>query len=245
MMAQGRTLGVLYLEFAPAVELALRPGSTENLRASLQLLATGVAGQTAMAFSSLNLRQKLQEQSIRDPLTELFNRRFMDETLEREMLRATRQSRPLSIILIDIDHFKRFNDTFGHDAGDHVLQSVANLLRTFFRASDICCRRGGEEFAIILPDSSLQNAVVRANALRTEVKRLTLSCDNQDLGSITISLGVAGFPEHGSRADTLLKTADRRLYKSKASGRDVVTAGFINLRPPCSALSPAINAKSL
>ena len=227
MMAQGRTLGVLHLEFAAAVELAPRSGSTENLRASLQVLATSVAGQTAMAFSSLNLRQKLHDQSIRDPLTELFNRRFMDDTLEREMLRATRQSRPLSVILIDIDHFKRFNDTFGHDAGDHVLQSVANLLRTFFRASDICCRHGGEEFAIILPDSSLQNAVVRANALRTELKRLTLSYDNQDLGSLTISLGVAGFPEHGSRADTLLKTADRCLYESKASGRDVVTAAAL------------------
>ena len=224
IMGQGHALGVLHLEFAPATELAGRSGPAENLRASLQLLASSVAGQTAMAFSSLNLRQRLQEQSIRDPLTDLFNRRFMDESLETEVLRATRNSRPLSLLLIDIDHFKRFNDTFGHDAGDHVLQCLADLLRKFFRASDVCCRHGGEEFAIILPDSSLQNAVVRAMSLRTEVKRLNLIYDKQNLGSVTVSIGVAAFPEHGSNASALLKIADRCLYESKSSGRDVVTA---------------------
>ena len=224
IMGQGHALGVLHLEFAPATELAGRSGPAENLRASLQLLASSVAGQTAMAFSSLNLRQRLQEQSIRDPLTDLFNRRFMDESLETEVLRATRNSRPLSLLLIDIDHFKRFNDTFGHDAGDHVLQCLAHLLRKFFRASDVCCRHGGEEFAIILPDSSLQNAVVRATSLRTEVKRLNLIYDKQNLGSVTVSIGVAAFPEHGSNASALLKIADRCLYESKSSGRDVVTA---------------------
>ena len=226
MMAQGHTLGSLYIEFA-GTELAAHSNGSENLRASLQLLATSVAGQTAMTLASLTLRQKLQEQSIRDPLTDLFNRRFMDESLETEMLRATRNIRPLSVILIDIDHFKGFNDTFGHEAGDRVLQSVADLLRTFFRASDICCRYGGEEFAVILPDSSLQNAVVRAAALRTEVKRLSLNYNNQTLGSITISMGVAAFPEHGSSPDALLKAADRCLYESKAKGRDVVTAAAI------------------
>jgi diguanylate cyclase (GGDEF)-like protein len=190
-----------------------------------------------MVFSSLKLRQRLQEQSIRDPLTDLFNRRFMDESLETEILRATRNSRPLSLILIDIDHFKRFNDTFGHDAGDHVLQSLADLLRKFFRASDVCCRHGGEEFAIILPDSSLQNAVVRATSLRTEVKRLNLIYDKQNLGSVTVSIGVAAFPEHGSSASALLKIADRCLYESKASGRDVVTAAAQGAFPSAQASS--------
>ena len=225
MTAQGQTLGVLHLEFAPDMESAApQSDTTEDWRVSLQLLATSVAGQTATALSSLNLRQKLLEQSTRDPLTELFNRRFMDESLEREMLRATRNSRLLSVMLIDIDHFKRFNDTFGHDAGDHVLQSLADLLRTFFRAHDICCRYGGEEFAIILSDSSSLNAVVRANALRTEVKRLNLSHGGQSLGPITISIGLSSFPEDGSCAEALLKSADRCLYESKARGRDVVTA---------------------
>jgi len=172
LIAHGQTVGVLHLEFA---SMELRPPAfgTESLRPSLQMLASMAAGQIAMALSSLNLREKLQEQSTRDPLTDLFNRRFLDESLEREMMRARRNSRPLSIILFDIDHFKRFNDMFGHTAGDHVLRSVGDLLRTFFRACDVCCRHGGEEFAIILPDSSLQNAVVRANALRTEIRRLT------------------------------------------------------------------------
>jgi diguanylate cyclase (GGDEF)-like protein/PAS domain S-box-containing protein len=225
MMAQGRILGVLQLEFPLRIELIPHSESTESFRGSLQLLATSVAGQTAMALSSLSLRQKLQEQSIRDPLTELFNRRFMDESLETEIIRATRHSRPLSIMLIDIDDFKRFNDMYGHDAGDHVLESLADLLRTFFRACDICCRYGGEEFAIILPDSSLQNAGVRANALRTEVTRLNLSYHNQTLGSMTVSIGVAAFPEDGLRSEVLLKAADRCLYQSKASGRNAVTVG--------------------
>jgi diguanylate cyclase (GGDEF)-like protein/PAS domain S-box-containing protein len=223
VMAHGRTLGVLHLEF-PIVEIVPHSNTHKHWRTSLQLLATSVAGQAAMTFAGLTLQQKLKEQSIRDPLTELFNRRFMDEALEREMVRAARNSRPLSVALIDIDHFKQFNDTFGHDAGDRVLQSIADLLRTFFRACDICCRHGGEEFAVILPDASLQNAVVRVNALRTEVKRLNLMYDNQSLGPITISVGVAAFPEHGSTYEALLKTADRCLYESKAGGRDVVTA---------------------
>jgi diguanylate cyclase (GGDEF)-like protein/PAS domain S-box-containing protein len=226
LVAQGHTLGVLHLEFGTDL-LPTSAATSEDPRRSLQLLATSVAGQTAIALSGLNLRHRLQEQSIRDPLTELFNRRFMDETLEREMLRATRNSRPLAIIFVDIDHFKRINDEFGHAAGDHVLKSIADLLRTFFRACDVCCRFGGEEFAIILPDSSLQNAVVRANALRTEVKRFNMSHDSRSLGSITVSLGVAAFPENGSDPAELLKTADRCLYQSKAAGRDVVTSAAV------------------
>ncbi len=230
MMAQGHTLGVFCLGFASG-DCVASTGHTETLRASLQLLAVSVAGQTAMAFSSLNLRHKLQEQCVRDPLTELFNRRFMEESLERALMCAARSLQPLSVILIDVDHFKGFNDRFGHNAGDRVLQSIADLLRTFFRASDICCRHGGEEFAIILPDSSLQNAVVRANALRTEVKRINLHYDNQDLGPVTVSMGVAAFPDHGETSDALLKTADRCLYESKASGRNIVTAAAGNCAP--------------
>ena len=227
LIARGQTTGILHLEFA-STESPTQASTTESVRASLQLLASMVAGQIAMAYSSLNLLQKLQKQSIRDSLTDLFNRRFLEESLEREMLRSKHNSRPLSIILVDIDHFKGFNDRFGHNAGDHVLRSVADLLRTFFRACDVCCRYGGEEFAVILPDSSLQNAVVRANALRTELRRLNLSYDNRDLGSITISVGVAAFPDHGSSFEALLRVADRCLYDSKANGRDVVTAASPN-----------------
>jgi diguanylate cyclase (GGDEF)-like protein len=129
----------------------------------------------------------------------------------------------MAVLFLDLDHFKKFNDTFGHDAGDMVLQSLADLFRNFFRATDICCRYGGEEFAIVLLESSSEDAVIRANALRLEVKGLRLQYQKQTLGPLTLSVGVAAFPEHGSTCDELLKIADQCLYESKARGRDVVT----------------------
>src|SRR5258708_22083667 len=127
----------------------------------------------------------------------LFNRRFWEESLEREMELAGRKRQSVAVLFLDLDHFKRFNDTFGHDAGDIVLQSLADLFRTFFRATDICCRYGGEEFAIILPESSAQDAVKRADALRSEIKNLRLKYKKQTLGQLTLSAGVAAVSEHG------------------------------------------------
>jgi len=186
-----------------------------------------VGSQIALSLASLQLRETLREQSIRDPLTRLFNRRFLEESLDRELELAKRKKQSIAIIFMDLDHFKRFNDTFGHDAGDMVLQSLADLLRTFFRATDICCRFGGEEFAIILPESSAQEAAARANALRCKVKRLRLQYKHENLGPLSLSAGVASFPEHASASDELLKVADRCLYESKAGGRDVVTVASI------------------
>ena len=174
-------------------------------------------------LASLQLRETLREQSIRDPLTRLFNRRFLEESLERELQLAGRKNQSIAVLFLDLDHFKRFNDTFGHDAGDIVLQSLADLFRNFFRATDICCRYGGEEFAIILPESTSQDAAIRADALRSEVKSLRLQYKKQSLGQLTLSVGVAAFPEHGSTSEELLKLADQCLYQSKARGRDVVT----------------------
>jgi diguanylate cyclase (GGDEF)-like protein len=130
----------------------------------------------------------------------------------------------LSVLFLDLDHFKRFNDTFGHDAGDKVLQALAELFRTFFRSTDICCRYGGEEFAILLPESSARDAIRRADELRSQVKALRLQYKKQSLGTLTISVGVAAFPEHASTTEELLKIADKCLYESKSRGRDVVTA---------------------
>ena len=143
--------------------------------------------------------------------------------MERELQIASRKKQALAVLFLDLDHFKRFNDTFGHDAGDMVLQSLADLFRTFFRATDICCRYGGEEFAIILPESSAKDAALRADALRAEVKNLRLRYKKQTLDPVSLSAGVAGFPEHASASDELLKIADQCLYESKARGRDVVT----------------------
>src|SRR5260370_21580786 len=189
MVAQGNTVGVLHLEFGSAVELQCDSG-TESFRESHQQLGPSAASQIALSLASLQLRETLREQSIRDPLTRLFNRRFMEESFERELQLAGRKKQALAVIFLDLDHFKGFNDTFGHDAGDLVLQSLADLLRNFFRATDICCRYGGEEFAIILPESSSHDAAIRADTLRSEVKSLRLQYQKQAVVQLRASVSV-------------------------------------------------------
>jgi len=225
MVAQGNTVGVLHLKFESPIRTRYDSG-TDSFRDSHQQLAVSAASQIALSLASLHLRETLREQSIRDPLTRLFNRRFLEESFERELELADRKKQSVAVLFLDLDHFKRFNDSFGHDAGDMVLQSMADLFRSFFRVTDICCRYGGEEFAVILPESTSQHAAVRADALRSEVKSLRLRYKKQPLGQLTFSMGIAAFPEHGSRSDELLKIADRCLYESKARGRDVVTVAL-------------------
>jgi diguanylate cyclase (GGDEF)-like protein/PAS domain S-box-containing protein len=222
MVAQGNTIGVLLLEFESANEFRYE-FSNESYRDLHQRLAISAGSQIALSLASLQLRETLREQSIRDPLTRLFNRRFLEESFDRELQLADRKKQSVAVLFLDLDHFKRFNDTFGHEAGDLVLQSLADLFRNFFRATDICCRYGGEEFAIILPESTSQDAAMRAEALRAEVKTLRLQYKKQPLGQLTLSAGVSAFPEHGSTSEELLKIADKCLYESKARGRDVVT----------------------
>ena len=222
MVAQGNTVGILHLEFASAANLRDEP-VPKNFVESHQRLAGSAASQIALSLASLQLRETLREQSIRDPLTRLFNRRFLEESFERELQLAARRKQPVAVLFLDLDHFKKFNDTFGHDAGDMVLQSLAELFRNFFRTSDICCRYGGEEFAIILPEANSQSAAARADVLRSEVRSLRLQYRKQSLQQLTISVGVAAFPEHGATSVQLLKIADQCLYESKARGRDVVT----------------------
>jgi diguanylate cyclase (GGDEF)-like protein/PAS domain S-box-containing protein len=222
MIGHGETLGVLHLEFETACDLGLEQGA-EKWRTSQQALAVTVAGQMALSLANLRLRDTLRDQSIRDPLTGLYNRRFLYEALERELTRAKRQQRSLSVVFLDIDHFKTFNDTFGHSAGDYVLRSVSDVFRSFFRSDDVPCRYGGEEFAIILPESTPQDAAIRADSLRHQVKALKLEFDRQLLAAITVSIGIAGFPDHAETCEELLKLADRSLYESKAAGRDRVT----------------------
>jgi diguanylate cyclase (GGDEF)-like protein/PAS domain S-box-containing protein len=225
MVAQGNTIGILHLEFETALGLRHDSGA-EAFRDSQERLAISVASQIALSLASLQLRETLREQSIRDPLTRLFNRRFLEESLERELQLASRKKQSIAVLFLDLDHFKRFNDTFGHHAGDMVLQSLADLFRSFFRTTDICCRYGGEEFAIVLPESSSQDAVIRADALRSEVKNLRLQYKEESLGPLALSAGVAAFPEHGSSSKELLRIADQCLYEAKARGRDNVVVGF-------------------
>lgn len=212
LMAQGEAVGVL----------TLRGAATEKMSDARQQLARTAADAMALALANLKLRETLRHQSIRDPLTGLFNRRYLEETLEREVRRAGRNQRPLGIIVLDIDHFKNFNDTFGHAAGDTVLRELGELLRSRIRAEDIPCRFGGEEFVMILPESPLEATRQRAEAIRKEVKRLRADHAGQPLGAITISAGVAAFPEHGVSGDVLMRAADDALYRAKHEGRDRV-----------------------
>lgn len=221
MVARGETLGVMHLHYDSLLTDNL--GDSENWKQEQALLSVSVATQTALSLWSLRLRESLRDQSIRDPLTGLFNRRFMQESLDREVLRAGRKGRPLALVYLDIDHFKRFNDVFGHEAGDVVLRSTADLMRTFFRGDDVICRLGGEEFAIILPESGEDEAAVRMTELREQIKLMTLFHQGRPLDHISLSAGISAFPKNGSSLESLLEAADRALYQSKTHGRDRVT----------------------
>ena len=218
LIAQGDTLGVLQLVYQNGAGAA----EIDGMHSSERHLGVAAASQIALSLASLRLRESLRDQSIRDPLTGLFNRRFMQECLDRELLRGTRKNRSLAVIFIDVDHFKRFNDVFGHEAGDQVLRSMGDFFRSHFRGDDIICRYGGEEFAIILPESSAQDAASRAELLRIAARTLKLKHNDVTLDPVTLSAGIAGFPEHASSARELLQVADACLYEAKKSGRDRV-----------------------
>jgi len=210
MTAQGELMGILHLQ------------SKEPLSEFKKRVALNAAEHFALTFSNLKLREILRNQAIRDPLTGLFNRRYMEETLDRELSRAIRNKAPVGVIMIDLDYFKRFNDEFGHDAGDTVLQELGNFLQKYIRKEDIACRYGGEEFAIILSGASLEITYQRADLLRENVKNLEVLYKNQKLPGITLSFGVAVFPDHGPTGEAVLIAADTALYRAKQEGRDRV-----------------------
>jgi len=185
-------------------------------------LATTVAERIALALANLKLRAVLHSLSVRDPLTGLFNRRYMEESLQREVHRAARNQRTVGIIMLDLDHFKQFNETFGHDAGDALLREAGSVLQRSMRVSDIVCRYGGEEFTIIMPEASLAATLQKAEQLRTTVNQLRVQHHSLVLGPITFSLGVSLFPDHGSTGEAVLRAADAALYQAKFEGRDRV-----------------------
>ncbi len=176
----------------------------------------------SLALANLRLRETLRQQSFRDPLTGLFNRRYMEETLEREILRASRAGEHVGVMMMDIDHFKQFNDTFGHQAGDAFLTALGHFFLTHVRGEDVACRYGGEEFILLLPGADMQTTCLRAEELREKVHYLNVEHVGQSLGTISLSFGVACFPEHGLVPDILVHAADQALYHAKQEGRDRV-----------------------
>lgn len=166
------------------------------------------------------LTEKLREQTIREPLTGLFNRRYLEETLERELSRARRKNLPLGVIMADIDHFKQFNDTHGHAAGDALLSQFGEYLVAHIRGYDIACRYGGEEFTLILPEASREVTWERAKLLLEGARHLQVNFEGKLLEPITLSLGVAIFPTNGATGGEVLSCADALLYRAKHGGRD-------------------------
>ena len=168
----------------------------------------------------------LREQSVRDHLTGLFNRRYMEETLERELLRAIRKDLSLGVIMVDMDELKRFNDMWGHAAGDEILRELGNLLFRQVRGEDIACRYGGDEFILILPDASLEVALERAQRISEYAQDFQLQFEGKRLEAVTLSIGVAVFPEHGATSMGILRAVDAALYRAKREGRGLlVVAG--------------------
>jgi diguanylate cyclase (GGDEF)-like protein len=214
LVVQGETLGLFYLENSATVDVF-------NINSRNPLIVTMGEG-IKVSLSNLKLRELMRDQATRDSLTGLFNRRYLHDTLPRELHRALRHKTPMCLAMLDLDHFKHINDTFGHEAGDLLLREFGRILRENVRKSDIASRYGGEEFVLVLPDSSLEDSRKHLEKIRSCVKELQVRYGEQLLSTVTLSVGIAQAPDHGRTADELLRAADKSMYAAKQSGRDCI-----------------------
>lgn len=228
LSANGQVIGILQCT------------ESAELRESIERRAVVIGDQLAMALANLRLRETLRNQSIRDVLTGLFNRRYTDETLARELHRATREEGEVSVIAIDVDHFKKFNDVHGHQAGDKVLSQLGAMLRKHTRGSDVASRMGGEELAVLMPGAQREHAAARAEEIRRAAEELAVVHDGRNIGPVTLSIGVASFPADGSNADDVMRAADAALYRAKREGRNRVV---LTPRGSVAADSPGLPAR--
>lgn len=223
LLAQGEIIGVLTVGI-PATSDPSMP------TAYIEFFADHVeefGDQISVWMANFQLREKLRDQAIRDPLTNLYNRRFMTETLNRELSMATRNNEYLSVIQMDVDHFKAINDTYGHEVGDIFLIAIARVMSDLFRISDVPCRSGGEEFTVLLPRCSGDVAIARSEELQARVSEIMIRMpDNQPSPPApTLSIGIATSPEHGDGGEILLRVADKALYAAKTAGRNTIIQG--------------------
>jgi len=224
LIANGDTFGTLAIQNDdPLFPISHSVDGADVFARRLQLAASA-AEHIAVAIANLNLRESLRVQAVRDPLTGLYNRRYMQEFLDRELHLARRKRRPLAVLMLDLDHFKRYNDTFGHAAGDQALAELGETLLRCVRAEDVVCRYGGEEFALILPECSLHQATLRAEEICQRLRQPCTPPSSQATRALTVSIGVAAFEETTDRVDLLLKFADDALYQAKRAGRNRVVA---------------------
>ena len=214
LLAQGETVGLLHIQDLNDF--------TPELAEPLQTLAVTVGDHISLALANIRLRETLRHQVVHDVLTGLFNRRYLEETLEREIYRGRRKGASLGLIMLDLDYFKHFNDTFGHEAGDNLLRTLGNFLGERVRREDVACRYGGEEFVLILAEASQEIVCQRAEEIRREFPKVPVVYRGQVLESVTVSVGVAMFPEHGATGRDVLRAADDAMYRAKAQGRNRV-----------------------
>jgi diguanylate cyclase (GGDEF)-like protein/PAS domain S-box-containing protein len=219
--APEENLGVLYVEDRTSL-LASSPQAVQFEQVAVKRRSIAVAERVALALANLKLRELLRNQSIRDPLTGLYNRRYLEESLNRELHRANRVNRNVSVAMLDLDHFKHFNDTFGHQVGDILLKEVAEAIKNRVRAGDLACRFGGEEFSLIISEVDADGAYQCVESIRKTIRHLSLHHRGQTLGTITISAGIATYPVHGDNSEELIRAADEALYRAKNAGRDCV-----------------------
>lgn len=220
LLVRGKKLGVIHLRCDTR---PLKKGHNPDFFSADERkhLIHTAAEHISLAIANLKLQESLRQQSIKDPLTGLFNRRHMEASLNREVDRARRSGQPISVIMTDVDHFKSFNDTWGHLAGDELLKGLGNYLETHVRSGDIACRYGGEEFILILPGATPEQALMRAEAIRQGVEHdLVVKYHKETLPPVTISLGIATYPLHAEDALKTVKTADAALYLAKRQGRN-------------------------
>lgn len=237
LAAGGEILGIFHLSFEPGHpegEVTRSGESAPGGRGSaggetqehLRDLAIALGDQISLAVSNLRLRESLHRQAIRDPLSGLFNRRYLEESLHREIARAERNGETLALLMLDVDHFKNFNDSFGHEAGDSVLRALARLLKQNVREGDVACRFGGEEFIILLPDTTLEIAQKRAETVRQAAGEISISRAGRNLDPVSVSFGISIYPDHGTSTYTLLAAADAALYRAKQAGRNRVVVAL-------------------
>ncbi|MDN3697185.1 sensor domain-containing diguanylate cyclase [Vibrio cortegadensis] len=211
LTAHGNTIGMFHLYFDSSDELI--PEETKQL-------AFTIAEHLGLALANLNLQEKLRSQALSDPLTGLFNRRYFEETIDQEWLRASQDKTPMSLLMLDLDHFKRFNDNFGHDAGDYVLKEVASLLKDDIAQEHVAYRLGGEELAVLSPNCSVEESIELANSIVKKIHNLHLDMKGLSLGQLGVSIGVVTYPDMNAPTEALVKAADTALYEAKANGRN-------------------------
>ncbi|QMT61879.1 hypothetical protein HBNCFIEN_03287 [Legionella sp. PC997] len=214
LMAQNDIYGLLYLEIVEETPIAFSE--------SQRLLITAFAELTALAFANVRLRENLRYQSMRDPLTGLYNRRYLEDFLLKQIHQSERTKVPLAVLMLDLDHFKKINDTYGHDAGDAALKELGKVLQDDIRIGDIAARYGGEEFIVVFYDTNADMIKTRAESIRHSVSRIQIKYGAQHVGPITISIGISVFPNNGRTPEELIESADKALYFAKANGRNQV-----------------------